>query len=143
MTPFEPIPAQELLPQQPPFRFVDALVHFDETSARTRFRVPADTPLVVEGLFLSTGLLEHMAQSSAARVGYISRYLLHEPVRIGYLGQIKNYRVTRFPRVGETLETTVVLVLEMGGINLSDITVRCGDEVLATAQLKTALKEDE
>ncbi len=143
MTAFEPIAADNILLQQPPFRYVDELVYYEEGFARTRFTVPSENMLIEDGRFTSAGLMEHMAQSSAARVGYESKYIRHIPVQIGFIGQIKNFEVMRFPRSGETLETEVKTEYEMMGITLASITVFINGEPVARGQLKTALRQDE
>ena len=129
MSPFDEIAAREILPQREPFVFVDRLVHYDERETVTVFTVPA----------------EHlnMAQSSAARIGYLCKYVLHVPVRIGYIGAIRKFRVHRLPAVGETLTTTIIFREDVFGITLTDAVVRVGSEIIAEASLKTALGEKE
>ena len=143
MTAFEQIPISELLPQRPPFVFVDRLLYYDPTVTQTSFRIPKTGLFVEDGHFLTAGLIEHMAQSSAARIGYVSRYVLHVPVRIGYIGNVRKLEVFRNPAAGQLLETTVTLREEIFGITLTDVEVRCGDELVARASLKTALSEKE
>ena len=142
MTAFKDIPIGELLPQQPPFRFVDALELYSEEVTRVSFTV-GDHHLLLDGDHLAaSGLVEHMAQASAARVGYVSKYILHIPVRIGYIGQVKKLVIHRLPRKGETLITDVMVRNEVFNITLADMEVRCGDELIATATLKSAIKDD-
>ena len=141
MTDFEQIPIAFLLPQRAPFLFVDRLVHYEEEVTRTRFRVPAEGVFVEDGHFVTAGLVEHMAQSSAARVGYIARYILHVPVTIGYIGSVRKLKVFRHPAAGERLDTSVFFRQDVFGITLTDVEVRCGDEVIATAAIKTALTD--
>ena len=143
MMSFEQIPIGELLPQRPPFVFVDSLLYYDPTVTRTAFRVPETGLFVEDGCFRTAGLIEHMAQSAAARIGYISRYVLHVPVRIGYIGNVRKLEVFRNPVSGCLLKTAVFLREEIFGITLTDVEVRCGDELIARASLKTALSEKE
>ena len=96
-----------------------------------------------DGHLTASGILENMAQSSAARIGYLCKYILHVPVRIGYIGAIRKFRVYRLPAVGETLTTTVILREDVFGISLTDVVVRVGEEIMAEAALKTALGEKE
>ena len=141
MTDCRHIPIETLLLQAPPFRFVDRLDRFDREGVVTSFTVPADGPLVEDGCLTEAGLVENMAQSSAARIGYISVYIDHVPVRIGYLGQIKNLEINRLPRCGEVLSTTVRLRQEVFGITLVEARVCQGEEMVAQAAVKTALRD--
>ena len=143
MTDFQQIPILGILPQRPPFVFVDRLLHYDEEITRTSFRIPEEALFVEDGRFRSAGLVEHMAQSAAARTGYVARYILHIPVTIGYIGSVRKLRILRHPRVGETLETSVFVRQDIFGITLTDIEVRSGDELLATASMKTATSDKE
>ena len=83
-----------------------------------------------------------MAQSSAARIGYISVYIDHVPVRIGYLGQVKNLIINRLPSSGERLSTFVKVRQDIFGITLVDAEVRSGEDTVATAAIKTALRDE-
>ncbi|MBR5107533.1 MAG: pseudouridylate synthase [Bacteroidales bacterium] len=143
MTPFNEISISEILPQREPFVFVDRLVHYDERETVTAFTVTADHLLVDDGQLTAAGILENMAQSSAARIGYQCKYILHVPVRIGYIGAIKKFRVHRLPAVGETLTTTILFREDVFGISLVDAFVRIGEDLIAEASLKTALGEKE
>ena len=143
MSPFDEIPVGEILPQREPFVFVDRLVHYDERETVTAFTVPAEHLLVEDGHLTASGILENMAQSSAARIGYLCRFILHVPVRIGYIGAIRKFRVHRLPAAGETLTTKIILREDVFGITLTDAVVRVGEEVIAEAALKTALGEKE
>ena len=143
MSPFDDISIRDILPQRPPFLFVDRLVRYDDAETVTAFTVPAEHLLVEDGHLTASGILENMAQSSAARIGYLCKYILHVPVRIGYIGAIRKFRANRLPATGETVQTTVVLREDVFGISLADVTVRVGEEVIAEASLKTALGEKE
>ena len=143
MSPFIDIPVSEILPQREPFVFVDRLVHYDERETVTEFTVRPDQLLVADGYLTAPGILENMAQSSAARIGYLCKFVRHVPVRIGYIGAIKKFRVYRLPAVGETLTTTIFFREDVFGISLVDAVVRVGDDMIAEAALKTTLGEKE
>ncbi len=132
-----------ILPQREPFVFVDWLERYDDRETVTSFTVPAGHLLVEDGHLTAAGILENMAQSSAVRIGYLCKYILHVPVRIGYIGAIRKFRVHRLPAVGETLSTTIILREDVFGISLTDAVVRIGEEIIAEASLKTTLGEKE
>ena len=138
---FEDIEISTILPQRPPFVFVDHLLSYTEEETVTSYTVREDSLFVEDGRFLSAGLVENMAQSSAARIGYIARYIKHIPVTIGYIGNVRNLKVYRNPVPGDTVTTSVVLREEIFGIVLTDITIRCGGETIAEASVKNALSD--
>ena len=141
MTDCRHIPIGTILLQEPPFRFVDRLDAFDGGDVVTSFTVPSDGPLVEDGCLTEAGLVENMAQSIAARIGYISVYIDHVPVRIGYLGQVKNLEINCLPRSGEVLATSVRLRQEVFGITMADVRECRGEETVAQAAIKTALRD--
>ena len=143
MSPFDTISASEILPQREPFVFVDRLAHYDERETVTVFTVPEEHLLVADGYLTAPGILENMAQSSAARIGYLCKFILHVPVRVGYIGAIRKFRVYRLPVVGETLTTTILFREDVFGISLVDAVVRVGEDLIAEASLKTTLGEKE
>ena len=119
---------QELLPQRPPFLFVDHLLHYDQQKVVSSFTVPADGYMTENGRLTASGLIENVAQTSA--------------LRIGYIGQVRGLEIYRLPLAGEALETHLTVVQDIFGITLADAEVRSGGEVLAVMSLKTAVGEE-
>lgn len=138
MNPIEKIQMDDLLPQQPPFRFIDSFESYTEEKTVVGFTVGTGHLLMDGDELSAAGLLEHMAQASAARAGYRQRFVLNLPVTIGYIGQVKKYNISRLPRRGERLTTTVILVQDFFNVSMCDIEVRVGDELIASASLKSA-----
>ena len=128
----------DILLQQPPFRFVDSLESYDEAGVTTLYEVPQTGVFVQDYRFEEGGIVENMAQASAARSGYRQRFVLNLPVSIGYIGQVKKYRIERLPKKGEELTTTVHLVQDFFNVSMTDIEVRVGEELIASASLKSA-----
>jgi len=139
--PFEQVPIQGILPQQPPFLMADALLHFDREDTITRYTVPADGIFVDNGELNPCALAEIIAQCAAARIGYYNKYILHRPVQIGFIGSIKNMRINRAPKVGETLTAGIHVKQDVMGLTLVDAEVRSEQETIATAEMKIAIAE--
>ena len=123
------------IPQRPPFVFVDALEEVDTGMARTRFTIPADCPLVSDGVLPIAGLMENVAQTCAARMGHEAGN------KIGFIGAVKAMEARRLPRVGETLTTEVRLIQEVMNISLMECTTRVENDIIATTTLKLAIVE--
>lgn len=143
MKPFEDIPVGDLLPQQPPFRFVDRLLYCDERRAEAEYTVPREGIFVSEGCLLPGGMLEHMAQSCSAMTGYVALYIRFLPVSIGYLGHVRSMEIHRQPSAGELLHTCVDVIEDIFGIFMAKVSVFSGDELLAEAIIKTAVASKE
>lgn len=136
----EEIPILELIPQRPPFVMVDCLTHFDRLRTETALTVREDNLFVEDGCLSAAGLVENVAQTCAARMGYIN-WLDREHVKLGFIGSVRDMSFLRLPRVGEVLTTSITVREEVFRMTLVDAEVRVGDEVIATAEMKIALSE--
>ncbi len=136
------IPVTELLPQRPPFVMIDCLTGFSETTTETRLTVRDDNVLVQDGRLSVYGLVENIAQTCAARLGYAS-YILHKPVRIGFIGAVRGCKIKRLPLVGEMLETRIEVKEEIFGLTLVDAEVRLDGVTIAETQMKIALEKEQ
>lgn len=140
MNEFERIDVHTLLPQQEPFVMIDRLVHYDPVRTVTELEVRADNIFVDDGHLSVAGINENIAQTCAARMGYISRSS-GERVKIGVIGAITGFSVNRTPLTGEVLTTMIDVVQEVFQVTLVHATVRVGDDVIAETDLKIALQD--
>lgn len=142
MRKIEDITLNELLPQRPPFVMIDRLVSCDEVFAVTELTIREDNIFVENEQLTSSGLIENIAQTCAARIGYLN---LNEggTVKIGVIGAISNLNIVRTPKVGEKLETTIELISEVFQMTLVEAVVRIGDEEIVRANMKIALTDKE
>ena len=136
---FLDVAPEEILPQRPPFIFIDGLTHYDETVTSARFTVRADTLFVSGGKLLASGVIEHIAQTCAARLGYYN-LVSGLPVKIGFIGAISNLHLSRMPVVGETLDTVIRVKEEVFGMTLVDAETCIGTEVIVNAEMKIAVQ---
>lgn len=127
----------EWIPQRPPFVFIDTIVDVSEEHALTQFTIPDDCVLVSDSCLSLAGLMEHAAQTCAARAGWVQRQQ-GQQVKIGYIGAVKQMQTTRLPHVGETLTTEARVIQQVLNISLVDCITRVGDEQIATTTLKLA-----
>jgi len=141
MMDFQSIPILELLPQRPPFVMVDCLTDYSDTQSTCCLTVRADNVFFEKGCLTAPGLIEHIAQTCAARLGYYNCYVQKTGVRLGFIGEVKDLNVLRLPREGEMIETTIAVVQEIFDVTLVTAEVRVGAEVVATTRLKIAQGE--
>ena len=135
------IDVHQLLPQQVPFVMVSQLVHFDMVRTITELLVSDDNIFIEYGRLSATGLTEHIAQTCAARIGYINKYILLKGIQIGVIGAIRDLNIHRLPLVGETITTTLDVLEDIFGMTLIQAVATVGDETIATTQMKIAVKE--
>lgn len=131
----------ELIPQRPPVVMIDRFGGIDSDGvSHTAFLVPANCIFCEEGCLGECGLIEHMAQSAAARVGWGARSRGRE-VAIGYIGSVAGFRVAAFPPVGSRLETTIRVVQEVFNVSLVKATTCAAGTVVAECELKIVLDD--
>lgn len=138
---FNEIDVLELLPQRPPFVMVDHLTDYSDTQSACCLTVRPDNVFFENGCLTAPGLIEHIAQTCAARLGYYNCYVQKTGVRLGFIGEVKDLNILRLPREGEMIETTIVVVQEIFDVTLVSAEVRVGAEVIATTLLKIAQGE--
>ena len=123
-----------LIPQRPPFVMVDKLLSSDENSTQTAFRVNEENVLVVEGKFSEAGLMENIAQTAAARAGYIAM-MENKPVAVGYIGAVKNLEIFDLPKINDELVTEVKIKNQVFDVTVISGTVRRNDIVMAQCKM--------
>lgn len=138
----ESINVLTLLPQRPPFVMIDCLTHFDDVLTASRFQVKADNIFMGDdGMLNSCALAENIAQTCAARMGYINQYILKDKVKLGFIGDIKHLKIWREARVGDELRTEIEVMQEVLQMTLVKATVKVGEETIVTADMKIALTD--
>ncbi len=132
-----------LLPQQEPFVMIGTLVHFDRTVTVTETTVAADNLFVDGGRLSAPGLMENIAQTCAARIGYANKYIRGKGIQLGFIGAVRNFAVAALPRVGDTLVTRVEVKEDVFGMTLAEATVTCGAQTLVTTEIKIAVRDSD
>ena len=79
------IDIHELLPQQEPFVMIGKLTAFDEKRTVTETVIKEDNIFVSNGVFSASGLVENIAQTCAARIGYVNKYILKKGIQLGHI----------------------------------------------------------
>lgn len=136
------IDVHELLPQQEPFVMISRLTQFDMLRTVTETTITENNIFVDNGCFTASGLIENIAQTCAARIGYVNKYILKKGIQIGFIGAIRNLQIHDLPKVYDTITTTVDVQEEIFGMTLANSTVQLGKNILVTAEMKIALKND-
>jgi len=140
MKAIEDITLKELIPQRPPFVMIDRLVSSDAVFSVTELEVCPENLFVENGRMTAAGMVENIAQTCAARIGYINLNS-GEVVKIGVIGSISNLTIERTPKVGEHLTTTIELLEEVFQVTLVEAVIKSGDEELARCKMKIALTD--
>ena len=134
----------DLIPQRAPFIMVDALTYYDPVVAKTVFTVRKDNIFCNgNGQLAEAGLIENIAQTCAARMGYEEKTEQQRDgvIKIGYIGMIKTMEIYRSPLVGERLETTISIAENFFNTTLVETKVETAGETIATCEMKIYLTD--
>jgi predicted hotdog family 3-hydroxylacyl-ACP dehydratase len=123
------------IPQRPPFVMVDEIIDSGETITRSKFLIKAGNIFVENGMMKEPGLVENIAQTAAARAGYISQKE-NKPVSLGYIGSIRNLQITGFPKVNEEIITEIKIENQIFDVSIISGKISCNETILAQCEMK-------
>ena len=134
-----PISAQPFIPQRPPIVMIDNILSSDEASFETDLLVREDNVFVDGGLFRECGLMENIAQTCAAFIGFS---LDDENVPIGVIGGIKDFSAVTLPSVGTTIRTRIHAIAAIDLAKVVAAEVFYNEQVIATCTMKVFIAPD-
>lgn len=130
----------ELIPQRPPMVLVDRFEGIDaEGVSTTGYTVVPAGLFVAGGRMSECGIIEHMAQSAAARIGWCCR-AERRPVPVGFIGAVSRLELHDLPRTGVHLRTRLRIVQEIGPLSLAEVRTEADGRPLAEGNLKIYLQ---
>jgi hypothetical protein len=118
---------------------ISKLLYSDESITRTSFFVTEENIFVENGLFREPGLMENIAQTAAARAGYMAR-MANLPVQVGYIGAVKNLEIAGLPGTGDELVTEIKIKDQVFDVTIISGTVWCKGAVVAQCEMKIFIK---
>ncbi len=121
---------------------VDDIEASDDTHAVTAFTIRPDNYFMLpDGTVSETCLIEHIAQSCSALVGWVAQSQQQENPPVGLIGEVKHFECHRRPQKGDTLSTTIEFGFTFGNVTIATGESRIGDELIAKAQLKIFVQQ--
>jgi predicted hotdog family 3-hydroxylacyl-ACP dehydratase len=138
---FHEINVLDILPQRPPFVMIDTLLYCDKERTETVLQVREENIFCDNGHLSESGLIENIAQTCAARMGYINKYIYRNTVKIGFIGAIRNLEIFRLPHVGEQLMTRIDTMEEIFSMTLVNANIQAGEETVASCEMKISITD--
>jgi predicted hotdog family 3-hydroxylacyl-ACP dehydratase len=125
----------QYIPQREPFVMVGEVVSADEKTVRTKFPIKEDNVLLDDGYLAAAGLVENMAQTAAAGMGYMGKEKGEAP-KVGYIGALKNLYVYELPKAGDELETEITFQHQVMNASIVHGKVFVNKKEIAGCELK-------
>jgi predicted hotdog family 3-hydroxylacyl-ACP dehydratase len=124
-----------LIPQRSPFVMVDALSYADEKGGKSHFRVRKDNLFLENDHLTEPAMIENIAQTAAARIGYICKKEGQE-VPIGYIGAVQNLEILSLPKINELIETEITIKNQIFDVTVIAGTIRNNQIPIASCEMK-------
>lgn len=132
----------ELIPQRPPFVMVDELSFHTDMLSKSKFVIKNDCLLLENKQITEAGLTENIAQTAALSSGYKSKISNQQPP-VGFIGAIKSLQIYSRPAVGDSLDTQVEFLHQIGPVSIIHGKSFCGNELVAECEMKIFLQENQ
>ena len=119
-----------LIPQRPPIVMVDSFFGIEKNHSYSGLTVTADNIFYETGKLQEAGIIEHIAQSAAARIGFL--YTRQgEKVPLGFIGSVDKLKIF----------TEITVVQEVFDITLISAQVKVEDKLIAECRMKIFIKK--
>lgn len=132
----------EYIPQAHPMVMIDSLDLCEGNTTKTSLSIEASNIFVKNGILHEPGIIENIAQTAAAKAGYEVKKHGAEPL-LGFIGAVKDLKIFDFPKVGETLKTTVTIKTEVMGVTLINGSSECSGNRIAECEMKIFIQRPE
>ncbi|MEF9986819.1 MAG: hydroxymyristoyl-ACP dehydratase [Bacteroidales bacterium] len=131
----------DYIPQRKPIVMVDKLWSVNNEVSYSGLTVLNDNMFCKDGYLQDVGIIEHIAQSAALRIGYMYK-VKNKEVPLGFIGSINKMRIEMLPKVGDELMTEIVVMQEVFGITLLVAKVSIGELKIAECEMKVAVAQN-
>lgn len=109
----------DFIPQRAPIVMIDDLVEASDIHSITRLQVRKENIFVEAGRLTEPGLVENIAQTAAAQVGYQCS-IKKIPVPLGYIAAVKNLTISKLPIVDSRITTSIRIVNQVMDVTLAE-----------------------
>ena len=131
----------DLIPQRSPVVCVDALIEVTDTGAVSSLKIKEDFFFIKEGQVLATGLLENVAQTAAARAGYLAK-MNNAEILPGFIISFKNVEVNDLPEIGDTVRTELIFKQQVLNMSIFTGFVYLRSKLVLSCEIRILLEEN-
>jgi len=126
-----------IIPQREPFVMIDRFFSetVNEKSGTSALKITEANIFVENGVFTEPGLIENIAQTAAARIGYICK-IENRPVPIGYIGAVQNLEILALPKTSDEIKTEIAIKNEIFNVTIISGKITCEGNLMAQCEMK-------
>lgn len=130
----------EFIPQRAPIVMVDEFFGVENEISFSGLTVKEENIFCEMGVLQECGIIEHIAQSAALRVGYLYKSEGKE-IPIGFIGSVSKLQIFSLPKIDETIKTEIRIEQEVFNITLINAKTKVGERAIAECQMKIYLQQ--
>lgn len=130
----------ELIPQRKPMLMINELLYSDESKTVTSFKIEESNIFICEGRLSEYGLIENIAQTAAARTGYIAMET-GGAVPVGFIAGIKDLKIFGLPEISDVITTEITIVDHVLGMTIITGQIICNEKILASSEMRIFLEQ--
>lgn len=127
------------IPQRHPMVMVHGLLEANDTYAVTSLSVEPENIFVSKEYLREPGLVENIAQTAAAQVGYQCS-IKNFPVPIGYIAAVKDLVIMRLPKLNAVLTTSVKITNQIFDITVVEGKIETSGQLCCTCEMRIFAK---
>lgn len=128
------------IPQRNPIVMIHDLLEAGEDFAVTRLVIEGDNIFVSDGCLAEPGLVENIAQTAAAQVGYQCA-LKNIPVPLGYIASVNDLEIFSLPKQNSSIVTSVRIVNHVLNVTIIEGKVEQEGKLICSCAMKIFIQE--
>lgn len=125
----------QYIPQRTPIVMISGILASEGRQVRSGFHISPDNIFVQNGVLTPPGLMENIAQTAAARAGWLASQE-QKPITLGYIGAVKDLEIFELPPAGAFIETVAEVGSQVFNATMVTGKVMYNGKVMAQCEMK-------
>ena len=127
------------IPQRAPMVMIHELVRAGEDHAVTKLRIDPENVFVWGDALSEPGLIENIAQTAAAHVGYqCSQKKI--PVPVGYIAAVRDLKIYSLPVLHSEIITTIHITNRVLEVTMIEGKIEQNNHIVCTCEMRIFVK---
>lgn len=130
---------QRYIPQRDPMVMIHQLVEASESHAITQLRIEQENIFVENSEFKEPGLIENIAQTAAAHVGYQCS-IKDIPVPVGFIAAVRRLKIFELPKLDAVITTSIRITNQVFDVTVAEGKVEQDGRVCCSCEMRIFVK---
>ena len=131
----------QYIPQREPFIMLDKIIYWSEDTLVSELKVRENNIFIAKNKISESGLLENIAQTAAAKVGYECS-LENVPVPLGYIASFNKVNVFDQASVGDEIITTINVLKDVLNITIVNGKCQIGERKILECEMRILIDKE-